>query len=168
MGVPDPQCALHRDTFHPTVKAWLYLQDVPVEAGPLVYVPGSHRLDAARLAWEHQRSMLACATPRQRGGAFRISERELTALGLGPAQPLPVGANTLIVADTFGFHARGRSAARSTRAEVWALGRRSPFVDYRLDRNLQRLAHPQRELRWATHQGTTYDGPDAPAPSAGA
>src|SRR5262249_1769486 len=35
--------------------------------------------------------------------------------------------NTLIVADTFGFHARGASAGRSLRVEIWAYGRRSPF-----------------------------------------
>ena len=43
-GPPDPQTALHADTFHPTVKAWLFLTDVAADAGPFTYVPGSHRL----------------------------------------------------------------------------------------------------------------------------
>jgi hypothetical protein len=34
------------------------------------------------------------------------------------------------VADTFGFHARGASAEPSLRAEIWAYGRRSPFVPW--------------------------------------
>ena len=51
-GPPDPQTFLHADTFHPTVKAWLYLTDVAADGGPFTYVVGSHRLTASRLAWE--------------------------------------------------------------------------------------------------------------------
>ena len=39
-GLPDPQTDLHTDTFHPTVKAWLFLTDVAADAMPFVYVPG--------------------------------------------------------------------------------------------------------------------------------
>ena len=42
-GPGDPQCVLHADTFHPTVKAWLFLTDVAEDEGPFTYVPGSHR-----------------------------------------------------------------------------------------------------------------------------
>lgn len=38
-----------------------------------------------------------------------------------------VPANTLIVADTVGFHARTRATTASTRVEIWAYGRRNPF-----------------------------------------
>jgi hypothetical protein len=148
---PDPQCSLHRDTFHPTVKAWLYLTDVPESAGPLVYVAGSHRLNAARLAWEHES---AVAESRKRSGprtsSFRIDERELAALGYGPPRRLGVRANTLVVADTFGFHARGVSDGPSMRAEIWAIGRRSPFLAYPLDRGLQALVDNAPPLRWQT------------------
>ncbi len=34
----------------------------------------------------------------------------------------------LVVADTFGFHARGPSRQPSLRVEIWAYGRRSPFL----------------------------------------
>src|SRR5437773_48670 len=37
---------------------------------------------------------------------------------------------TALHADTFGFHARGPSAGRSVRVEIWAYGRRSPFVPW--------------------------------------
>jgi hypothetical protein len=47
---PDPQTRLHADTFHPTVKAWFFLNDVGEDEGPFTYVPGSHRLTARRLA----------------------------------------------------------------------------------------------------------------------
>jgi hypothetical protein len=56
---PDPQKALHADTFHPTLKGWLFLDDVDEARGPFHYVPGSHRLSARRLAWEYRQSLEA-------------------------------------------------------------------------------------------------------------
>ena len=131
-GAPDPQTALHADTFHPTVKAWLFLTDVAADAGPFTYVPGSHRLTSERLAWERRMSLAAPLSrdPEIRQGSFRIDPAELAALGLPEPRAFAVPANTLIVADTFGFHARGPSAGRSVRVEIWAYGRRSPFVPW--------------------------------------
>ena len=43
-GPPDPQLELHSDTFQPSLKAWLFLTDVPEDGRPLTYVAGSHRL----------------------------------------------------------------------------------------------------------------------------
>ena len=129
-GPDDPQTVLHADTFHPTVKAWLFLTDVAEDAGPFTYVPGSHRLTRERLAWERRMSLEArrSADPETRQGSFRIAAAELPALGLGPPCAFGVPANTLVVADTFGFHARGPSAGPSLRVEIWAYGRRSPFL----------------------------------------
>jgi hypothetical protein len=131
-GPPDPQTALHADTFHPTVKAWLFLTDVAADGGPFTYVPGSHRLTPERLAWEQRMSLAArqSANADIRQGSFRIAPEELAALGLPEPRAFAVPANTLIVADTYGFHARGPSAGRSVRVEVWAYGRRSPFVPW--------------------------------------
>jgi Phytanoyl-CoA dioxygenase (PhyH) len=128
-GPVDPQTLLHADTFHPTVKAWLFLTDVAEDAGPFTYVPGSHRLTAERLAWERRMSLNARASPNAeiRQGSFRVDPAELPSLGLPPPRAFAVPANTLIVADTFGFHARGPSAGSSLRVEIWAYGRRSPF-----------------------------------------
>ncbi len=131
-GPPDPQTALHADTFHPSVKAWLFLTDVAEDAGPFVYVPGSHRLTPGRLAWE-RRISIAAATDEDRltrRGSFRIPEAALAEIGLPPARAFAVPANTLVVADTFGFHARGPSLVPSMRVEVWAYGRRNPFLPW--------------------------------------
>jgi hypothetical protein len=136
-GWPDPQHELHSDTFHPSVKAWLFLTAVPEDDGPFVYVPGSHRLTEKRLAWEHrisigidERGDYEDHDRLTRRGSFRIDEAGLNELGLPPARVCAVPANTLIVADTFGFHARGASARPSTRVEIWAYGRRSPFLPW--------------------------------------
>lgn len=131
-GPPDPQTALHADTFHPTVKAWLFLTDVAPDAGPFTYVPGSHRLTAERLDWERRMSLAAAGSPNHenRQGSFRIDRGELAQLGFPEPRVFAVPANTLVVADTFGFHARGPSAGRSLRVEIWAYGRRSPFIPW--------------------------------------
>jgi hypothetical protein len=131
-GPPDPQTALHADTFHPTVKAWLFLTDVEEDAGPFTYVPGSHRLTGERLAWERRISLTARRSPNAeiRQGSFRIEPAELGSLGLPQPRAFAVPANTLVVADTFGFHARGPSAHASLRVEIWAYGRRNPFPSW--------------------------------------
>ncbi|MGD9615627.1 MAG: phytanoyl-CoA dioxygenase family protein [Alphaproteobacteria bacterium] len=131
-GPPDPQTFLHADTFHPTVKAWLFLTDVAADSGPFTYVPGSHRLTPPRLAWERRMSLAArdSANAEIRQGSFRIDPAELRAMGLPEPHVFAVPANTLVIADTFGFHARGPSAGRSLRVEIWAYGRRSPFVPW--------------------------------------
>jgi hypothetical protein len=131
-GPPDPQTALHADTFHPAVKAWLFLTDVAADAGAFSYVPGSHRLTPERLAWERRMSLCARHSPDAdtRAGSFRVDPAELAELGLPEPRIFAVPANTLVVADTFGFHARGPSAGRSLRVEIWAYGRRSPFVPW--------------------------------------
>lgn len=128
-GPADPQTFLHADTFHPTVKAWLFLTDVAEDEGPFTYVPGSHRLTDERLAWERRMSLSARHSPNaeDRQGSFRIDPAVLASLGLPQPRAFAVPANTLIVADTFGFHARGPSVRPSLRVEIWAYGRRSPF-----------------------------------------
>jgi len=129
---PDPQTALHADTFHPTVKAWLFLTDVAEDEGPFVYVPGSHRMTPERLVWEKARSIRA-STGLDRlssRGSLRIGREELSTLGLPEPRTFAVKANTLVVADTSGFHARGPSARASTRVEIWTYGRRNPFLPW--------------------------------------
>ena len=131
-GAPDPQTMLHADTFHPTVKAWLFLTDVAAEDGPFTYVAGSHRPTPERLAWEEARALEAGGTLDRLSarGSLRIGEDELAAIGLPAPTSFPVKANTLIVADTNGFHARGASTRPSTRVEIWAYGRRNPFLPF--------------------------------------
>jgi hypothetical protein len=129
---PDPQTALHADTFHPTMKAWFFLTDVGEDEGPFTYVPGSHRLTRERLDWEAAQALsLPSGTNRLVDrGSLRITPEELPALGLPPAQRLAVPANTLVVADTTGFHARGPSTGGLARAEIWAYSRRNPFLPW--------------------------------------
>ena len=131
VGPDDPQCHLHADTFHPTVKAWLFLTDVDEEEGPFTYVAGSHRLTPEREAWERRTSLGIAQSDRlTQRGSFRVRPDELEGLRLPQATKFTVPANTLVVADTHGFHARGVSARPSRRVELWASGRRNPFLPW--------------------------------------
>lgn len=130
-GGPDPQLELHADTFHPSLKAWLFLTDVTDDQGPLTYVPGSHRLTAERLAWEQDRSVSIHASDGlSQRGSLRIKPEELSSLGLPQPKRFAVPANTLVVIDTCGFHARGSSTKPTVRAEIWAFVRRTPFLPW--------------------------------------
>ncbi len=154
-SAPDPQTALHADTFHPTMKAWLFLEDIGPDDGPLTYVAGSHRLTAERIAWEQRRSV----DVRREGdflsarGSFRIERAELPGLGLPPPTAFAVPANTLVVADTFGFHARAMSTRPTTRIELFAYSRRNPFLPFAgLDPwSLPGIAERRVPLLWLTH-----------------
>ena len=128
----DPQTNLHSDTFHSSAKAWLFLEDVTEDEGPFVYVPGSHQLNPARLNWEQQKSesITVKTDAMTRRGSFRISEKEVLELGYAKPQAFAVKANTLVIADTYGFHARAKSLKPSVRIELWAYARRNPFVPW--------------------------------------
>ena len=127
-GQTDPQTSMHIDTFHPTMKAWLFLEDVAEEDGPFCYAPGSHRRTPRREVWERRQSIRASdPLTRKKGGAFRITKPEMAGLRAAKPKRFPVPANTLVVADTYGFHARRRSARPSARLEIWAYSRRNPF-----------------------------------------
>jgi hypothetical protein len=129
---PDPQTRLHADAFHPSVKAWYFLTDVAEEDGPFIYVPGSHRPTRRRLSWERRASMTAAnsADFQTSRGSLRITPDTVRRLGFGEPRTFAVPQNTLVVADTVGFHARGLSARPSVRVEIWAYGRRNPFLPW--------------------------------------
>ncbi|ACA16384.1 Phytanoyl-CoA dioxygenase [Methylobacterium sp. 4-46] len=127
----DPQLDLHMDTFHPTMKAWLFLHDVPEDEGPFTYVRGSATRSKRRLAWERRKSVEACdPTKAGGGGAFRIRPEELPRLGLSAPVKFAVPGNTLVVGDTCGFHARGATVRPGVRIEIYAANRRNPFLPF--------------------------------------
>lgn len=126
----DPQKNLHVDTFQPTMKFWLYLEDVTDENGPFVFVPGSNHPHRERLKWEYEMSQRAKAhadryTAR---GSFRVSQEEAPRLGVSGPQAFRVKANTLLIANTFGVHARGNAEPGSSRLALWGMSRTNPFL----------------------------------------
>ncbi len=118
----DPEWDLHSDIFFTTHKAWLYLDDVRLEDGPLAYVPGSHRLTPGRLRAIYAHSV-TWAPPEN--GSRRIGPTERAGL---QERVMTCAANTLVIANTSGFHRRvpGQPGARRRAAHVSA--RANPFT----------------------------------------
>lgn len=141
-GGDDPQKQLHADTFHPTMKSWLFLDDVSEQHGPFSYVVGSNRLTLKRLAWEYRQSVLGRDLPDRyaRRGSMRCSEQDRMALNLPEPTRFIVPRNTLVIANTFGFHARSPAAKHSTRLAIYADSRSNPFNPW-----------PGVDLPWLNH-----------------
>lgn len=129
-GRHDPQTDWHSDTFHSTAKAWLFLHPVREGEGPFSYRTGSHTLTPKRLEWEKNQSVGAArhANLLHARGSFRATEAELAAMGYGGPIVATVPGNTLIVADTSGFHRRMPSPSPTVRVEMYFSLRRNPFL----------------------------------------
>tara|TARA_B100000287_G_C20553500_1_gene749459 strand:+ start:128 stop:1183 length:1056 start_codon:yes stop_codon:yes gene_type:complete len=123
----DVQKSLHTDTFHNTIKGWLYISDVEEHQGPFAYVRGSHSNTTERVAWDYENSKLgydpkhplyksrierrkSWVTP----GSYRIADyekgpgenKELKRLGYDEPILCTGKKNTLVLATTKGFHKR--------------------------------------------------------------
>lgn len=118
----DPQSRFHSDTFQPTCKFWILLEDINIDKGPFNYVPGSHILTKQRLVWDYENSIMQKDTDLwktriQSGGkpgSFRVHENCSIEKEINKIKSMSykikevVGKeNTLIAANTFGFHKRG-------------------------------------------------------------
>lgn len=128
----DPQMIVHSDTFHSNAKAWFFLEDVGEDDGPLAYVQGSHRLSHKRISWEKKQSLIAKKHPiiYHSRGSFRATDLDLEEMELYHLRKMVVPGNTLVVADTFGFHRRSTSSHNSCRVEIYATLRRNPFLPW--------------------------------------
>jgi hypothetical protein len=122
-STPDEQTRLHVDSVFHTDKVWLYLTDVTEENAPLVYVPRSHRLDAVRLRAEYRDSVdpNRCIDPSR-----RVPDAEMQHRGLAP-RVVTCPRNTLVIADTSGYHARAIGRDGGHRRALYMFFRSNPF-----------------------------------------
>jgi hypothetical protein len=125
LEVEDPENSLHSDTFHNTHKCWLYLNDVTNAEGPLAFVPRSHRVDRALLKfnYDYYSRIHLSGNPSSR----RIAPAELQDRGLQEI-PMSVPSNTLVIANTFGYHRRLRGKPGATRTALHVSVRSQPFI----------------------------------------
>ena len=98
--------------------------------GSLGRKPGPNHPHRERLKWEYQMSLRAREhTDRYTArGSFRVSQKEAERLGEGGPRPFRVKANTLLIANTFGVHARGNAEPGSSRLALWGMSRTNPFL----------------------------------------
>ncbi|MCF7987965.1 MAG: phytanoyl-CoA dioxygenase family protein [Methylovulum sp.] len=128
---PDIQKQVHKDTFFHTYKLWYFVDAVTDDQGPFAYSLGSQRSTFKSLSWEYQMSCLVSTMPSlNRGGSFRASNADLQHMNypLPCAQRLP--ANTLVIADTKGFHCRGNGLTGTCRIGIYANFRPLAFLPF--------------------------------------
>jgi hypothetical protein len=113
---------IHVDIHFPTIKAWLYLNDIDESNAAFRYARGSHRITPARLAYEYDASVrvarakqsIAVGKDVAYGRVRMPTPAQLARLGVRD-EPLCGPANTLVVANTMGFHRRGEFQPGTTR-----------------------------------------------------
>jgi len=129
-GDQDPQTAIHSDTFQPTAKCWFFMHDIAEGEGPYTYVPGSHKMTPGRLAWEYKKSLTARNDPvlYHARGSFRATLEDLDEMGFPHPVSVTVPANSFVVADTHGFHARAVSHKPTVRFGIYGSLRGSPYA----------------------------------------
>lgn len=129
VNAPDPQKDAHSDTFFPTLKGWLFLDDVDLDRGPFHYSAGSHRPTRARLAWEYRQSLSArtAVDAHTAAGSLRARSADFKEMGFPEPRPVTVKANTLVLADTAGFHRRGEAADGRPRRAIYVWMRSNPY-----------------------------------------
>lgn len=123
-GDGDDQKVFHSDTFFPNLKFWYFPKSVVIDEGPFWFVPESVRLTPQLIEWHKARVEDLKAGrdefwrgPSHREGSFRINDEELAVLGL-KGIPVEVEADTLVVANVFGFHKRGETKRPTHRISI--------------------------------------------------
>ena len=144
-GEQDLQYSIHSDIFYTSVKCWLYIEDVDEDNGAFCYVPKSHLNSFERLSWDYENSLIAADKSNklyfQRmerngvPGSFRICEgdkqgelKELKDKKFEDPISMVGKKNTLIVANTKGFHGRGRAEKGKKRIKIQSQYRINPFI----------------------------------------
>jgi hypothetical protein len=117
---PDEETQLHVDTYFNTHKLWLYLDAVTAANGAFVYVPGSHLLDRVRLGYEYRESTTLNRKSR------RVGDDEIRDRGL-KLRVVECRRNTLVVANTCGYHGRSLGESGATRRALHREYRLDPF-----------------------------------------
>jgi len=110
----DIQKTFHSDVFFPAIKYWWFPREVQA-SGAFEYGVLSPRLTSEVLDWHYKQSISATLGNYEswrgdghREGSFRVSEEEMKSMGVTP-KTFTVPANTLVIANVFGFHRRGHT-----------------------------------------------------------
>jgi Phytanoyl-CoA dioxygenase (PhyH) len=121
-NIHDPETDLHADTFFNTNKAWLYFDDVEVANAPFVYVPQTNKMSLPnRLEREYNYSL-----EKNVKGSRRVTQEEMVEIGL-EEKVFTCKANTLVMANTLGYHRRLRGKAGYDRLTLAISVRFNPF-----------------------------------------
>lgn len=109
----DIQKVCHSDVFYPCVKYWYFPEDVVEGGGSFMYAKGSTQLSEQQLDFFYRESIAVVNDTwdrkRNKGhgeGSFRALPEDMEQMNL-KLEPITAKANSLVIADTSGFHCRG-------------------------------------------------------------
>jgi len=112
--VASSQNQLHSDTFYTTHKVWFFIEPVNLEDGPLYFVPGTNQLSLKRLIFDYKKSI---HFDELTDYSFRVEPKDRTFLGC-IEKVITCPENTLVIANTRGFHRRGKAKGGHTRRQI--------------------------------------------------
>ncbi|MEM6335521.1 MAG: phytanoyl-CoA dioxygenase family protein [Bacteroidota bacterium] len=118
----DRETNMHSDVFFDTHKAWLYLDDVEEDDGPFGYVKSSQRMSPKRLGYVYDHSLQKGVNPARRITQEELRRRKLT------ESVLTAKKNTLVMANTTGYHRRLPGVAGGRRHAIHLVVRANPFM----------------------------------------
>lgn len=120
----DVQKIMHTDTFFPCIKWWYFPEQVALDNGPFVYSPTSNKLSYERLMYTYEQTISIAKgdidptrTYGHAEGSLRITQAELSEMGICESS-YAVPANTLVIANVFGFHRRGDVKSEAKRNSI--------------------------------------------------
>lgn len=121
----DINLLMHSDTYHKTLKGFLYLEPLELEDGPFEYIVSSNNLNINRLKREYQNSINQEILKRDHGG-WRFEKNYYNSVY---NNKIFTGiCNSMIVADTFGLHRRNPRSKDGYRISIHFSLRKSPFT----------------------------------------
>ncbi|HMQ67444.1 MAG TPA: hypothetical protein PKA90_00360 [Ignavibacteria bacterium] len=91
----------HADVPYPTVKVFLYLNDVDESNAAYIYAKGSHKMTLQRLLFEYKLSVRYAKTKND-----IVTDEDIAKLGYYP-EHICGKANTLFISNNMGYHNRG-------------------------------------------------------------
>lgn len=136
-GNGDIQKVCHSDVFYPCVKYWYFPDAVKEDQGPFLFARNSVELDFDRLDFHYRESVKVVKDTwdrrRNKGhgeGSFRAIDDDLEKMNL-ELEPITCKPNTLVIANTSGFHCRGDAKQRHVRSALHgAIRVETPYDTY--------------------------------------
>ena len=119
----DPQTELHEDIFCHDWRAWFAINAWTEENAAFKYAPRSHHLSLSRLGLEYWNSV----TNTRDGGSWRLGARAKRWLGIEP-RSICCPPNSLVLANTGGYHSRGVFQKGHIREAVQMIFRFNPWA----------------------------------------